>query len=77
MPIYEYKCKKCGIIEVMQKITEEPLAVCPKCGQPVKKMIGHNVGILFKGSGFYTTDHRSEDYKSKAKEDKGDKAAGL
>ncbi len=67
MPIYEYKCPKCGVVEVTQKVTDEPLKTCPNCGEPVKKLIAHSVGIVFKGSGFYTTDHRSEDYKSKAK----------
>jgi len=76
MPIYEYKCPKCGIVEVMQKVDDEPLKDCPNCGEPVKKLISHSVGILFKGPGFYATDNRSEDYKNKAKEDKADKAAG-
>lgn len=77
MPIYEYKCEKCGTFEVMQSIKEEPLTTCPKCGGPVKKLIGTGVGIIFKGSGFYTTDHRSNEYKEKAKEDSGEsKAAG-
>ena len=82
MPIYEYRCPKCGIVEAMQRVTDEPLKTCPNCGEPVKKAISH-VGILFKGSGFYATENRSEDYKSKAKEDKSkakedksDKAAG-
>lgn len=70
MPIYEYKCPKCGTFEVMRKITDEPLQTCPTCGEPVKKMISHSVGIIFKGSGFYATDHRSDGYKSKAKEEK-------
>jgi putative FmdB family regulatory protein len=77
MPIYEYKCPKCGIVEAVQKVTDEPLRTCPKCGEPLKKVISHGVGIVFKGPGFYTTDNRSEDYKSKAKEGKTDKAAGI
>jgi putative FmdB family regulatory protein len=59
MPVYEYKCPKCGVFEVTRKITEEPLKTCPKCGEPVKKLISHNVGIIFKGPGFYVTDNRS------------------
>ncbi len=70
MPIYEYKCSKCGTFETVQKITDEPLKVCPTCGQPVKKLIGHNVGIIFKGSGFYITDHRSAEYKAKEQAEK-------
>ncbi len=68
MPIYEYKCPKCGVFEVTQRITEEPLTVCPNCGAKVKKLISHGVGIVFKGPGFYCTDNRSESDKSKAKE---------
>ncbi|HHW18846.1 MAG TPA: zinc ribbon domain-containing protein [Firmicutes bacterium] len=75
MPIYEYKCAKCGVFETMQKITDEPLKTCPKCGGPVTKLISHNVGIIFKGTGFYTTDNRSNEYKEKAKEDKGESKA--
>lgn len=70
MPIYEYKCENCGVIEVMQKITDDPLTTCPNCQGPVKKLISHSVGILFKGPGFYVTDNRKSDYKEKAKEDK-------
>ncbi len=72
MPVYEYRCGKCGVFETEQKITDEPLKQCPKCGSPVKKLIGRNIGIIFKGSGFYTTDHRSADYKAKEQaENKG------
>lgn len=68
MPIYEYKCPKCGVFEVTRKITDEPLQTCPNCGEPVKKMISHNVGIIFKGPGFYVTDNRrSSDSASKEK----------
>ncbi len=69
MPTYEYKCAKCGTFEVNQKITDEPLETCPVCGKVVKKLVSRGVGIIFKGSGFYITDHRNEDYKAKAKED--------
>ena len=55
MPIYEYTCPVCGKFEKMQKITAEPLAVCPDCGSEVQRVIGP-VGIHFKGSGFYSTD---------------------
>jgi len=72
MPIYEYKCEKCGTFEIMQNIKDQPLTTCPKCGGPVRKLISHGVGIIFKGSGFYTTDHRSKEYKEKAKEEKGE-----
>lgn len=57
MPTYEYKCGKCGKFEEFQSITAKPLESCPVCGEPVARMVGRNVSILFKGSGFYSTDY--------------------
>ena len=58
MPLYDYKCGKCGhVFEVMQKITEEPLKFCPQCKGPIRRLISAS-GIIFKGSGFHTTDYR-------------------
>jgi putative FmdB family regulatory protein len=59
MPIYDYRCEKCGAFEVKQRITEDALTVCPTCGSEVHRIISKNVGIVFKGPGFYCTDHRS------------------
>ena len=59
MPTYEYRCGQCGCFQTTQRITEPALTVCPTCGQPVQRLISRNVGIIFKGSGFYCTDHRS------------------
>jgi putative FmdB family regulatory protein len=56
MPIYEYRCHNCGIFDKMQKASENPLTSCPVCQDPVERIIGHNVGIQFKGAGFYSTD---------------------
>lgn len=56
MPIYDYKCEKCGKFEKMQKISEPALQVCPVCGGAVTRLISKNVGVVFKGSGFYKTD---------------------
>ena len=78
MPTYEYECKKCGHqFEVMQSIKDEPLKTCPKAECPegtgrgrVQRLIGSGGGLLFKGSGFYITDYRSEGYKKAAKADK-------
>lgn len=56
MPIYDYKCEQCGGFEKMQRITEPALTECPTCGGKVQRVISKNVGIVFKGSGFYTTD---------------------
>lgn len=75
MPIYEYKCVNCGVFEVMQRITEDPLKTCPKCGGAVSRLIAHNVAVIYRGSGFYTTDNRSKEYRERAKEDKGEAKA--
>lgn len=59
MPTYEYRCKSCGHqLEVQQAFTDEPLSDCPECQGPLRKVYG-NVGISFKGSGFYKNDARS------------------
>lgn len=59
MPTYEYECTSCGQhVEVFQRITEEPLTTCGACGGPLRKVF-HPAGIVFKGSGFYSTDNRS------------------
>ncbi len=71
MPTYEYECNNCGYkFEAFQSIKADPLTKCPKCGGEVVRLISKNVGLIFKGSGFYITDYRSEDYKRKAKEEK-------
>jgi putative FmdB family regulatory protein len=58
MPTYEYRCKDCGHeFEAVQAFTDDPITECPTCGGTVKKRFG-NVGISFKGSGFYKTDTR-------------------
>lgn len=78
MPTYEYVCSKCGHeFEKFQSIAEKPLTVCPKelCAKKkwgrgeVKKKISAGAGLIFKGSGFYITDYRSEKYKEAAKKD--------
>ncbi|MGE5557772.1 MAG: FmdB family zinc ribbon protein [Bacillota bacterium] len=80
MPTYEYHCPQCGKFEYFQSITAEPLVRCPRCSSTVKKLISANGNIVFKGSGFYTTDYgRSKDYRDKVKsekpENKGEKAS--
>ncbi len=70
MPTYEYLCCDCGEkFEIFQKITDEPIKKCSKCGGKVKKLISLGGGVIYKGSGFYTTEYRSEEYKRKAKEE--------
>jgi putative FmdB family regulatory protein len=78
MPTYEYVCEKCQHqFEVFQSMKDEPLTVCPKdkCPQKrwgkgkVRRLLGSGAGLIFKGSGFYITDYRSESYKAAAKKE--------
>src|SRR6266536_3091822 len=75
MPTYEYSCQKCGQnFEAFQSMRDEPFRECPKelCRLPkwghgkVKRLLGTGAGLIFKGSGFYTTDYRSDSYKDAA-----------
>lgn len=71
MPTYEYKCLACDTqFEKFQGITAPPIEECPECGGKVKRLIGAGAGLIFKGSGFYITDYRSEGYKESAKKEK-------
>ena len=72
MPTYDYQCNACEhTFEKFQSITARPIRKCPKCGKrTVKRLIGTGAGIIFKGSGFYQTDYRSEAYKKAAAKDK-------
>jgi putative FmdB family regulatory protein len=60
MPTYEYECRQCRHkFELFQSITEEPVKRCPKCGKnAARRLFGGGLGIIFKGSGFYTTDYK-------------------
>jgi putative FmdB family regulatory protein len=78
MPNYDYLCEKCNqTFEFFQSMKDEPLKICPQsacCKKTwgkgaVKRQIGTGAGLIFKGSGFYITDYRSESYKSGAKSD--------
>lgn len=84
MPTYEYLCQKCGKeFEQFQSMTDQPLTVCPKeaCGMKkwgkgkVKRLLSAGSGLIFKGSGFYITDYRSDSYKAAAKKDTGGSAS--
>lgn len=78
MPTYEYSCEKCGKnFEAFQSMRDEAYQTCPKelCQQKrwgkgkVKRLLGTGAGLIFKGSGFYTTDYRSKSYQEAAKKD--------
>jgi putative FmdB family regulatory protein len=78
MPTYEYACEKCGQnFDAFQSMRDEPFRECPPelCRQAkwghgkVKRLLGTGAGIIFKGSGFYSTDYRSSSYKEGAKKD--------
>lgn len=78
MPTYEYRCKACGHgWERFQSMTAAPEKVCPKCGKrQAERLIGIGAAVVFKGSGFYQTDYRSESYKKAAAADKPGGAGG-
>jgi putative FmdB family regulatory protein len=71
MPTYEYECEACEHgFEEFQSMSEPPLTKCPKCGKKkLRRLFGTGAAVLFKGSGFYETDYRSESYKKAAKAD--------
>jgi putative FmdB family regulatory protein len=71
MPTYEYQCKNCDhLFEEFQSITAKPLKKCPECKKmKLQRLIGGGAGLIFKGSGFYITDYRSDSYKAAAKKD--------
>jgi len=70
MPTYHYRCTKCAFeFEEFQKMTDEPLTSCPKCGGKPERLISGGAGLIFKGNGFYITDNRSAGYKKDAKND--------
>jgi len=76
MPTYEYECKNCShSFEKFQNMTDDTLKKCPECKKnSLKRLIGTGAGIIFKGSGFYETDYRSESYNKDKKKDTEPKA---
>lgn len=85
MPTYDYECEACGhSLEVFQGINDPAMKKCPECGKnKLKRLFGTGAAIVFKGSGFYQTDYRSEGYKKAAaaetksqSSDKGESKAG-
>ncbi len=74
MPVYTYQCESCGVrFERLQGFNDQPLTRCPECNKKALRKVYTPVGIVFKGSGFYATDHRSAsgnfDRRSKASEE--------
>jgi putative FmdB family regulatory protein len=72
MPTYEYLCNACDhSFELFQSIKAPSVRKCPECGKlKVKRLIGIGAGVIFKGSGFYQTDYRSDSYRKAAEKDK-------
>jgi putative FmdB family regulatory protein len=71
MPTYDYQCPKGHRFEAVQKMSDKPVATCPKCRARARRVISGGGGFLLKGEGFYKTDYRSEDYKKKASAESG------
>jgi putative FmdB family regulatory protein len=72
MPTYDYLCDECGHkFELFQAITEDKKRKCPECGKmKLRRLFGTGAAVVFKGSGFYQTDYRSESYKKGAEKEK-------
>lgn len=71
MPTYEYRCANGHLFELFQRISEDPVDTCPQCGAPAERLLSAGAGLLFKGSGFYITDYRSDSYKKAAEKESG------
>src|SRR6188508_626010 len=72
MPTYDYECDACGhTFELFQSISEPVQKKCPECGKlKLRRLFGTGAAVVFKGSGFYQTDYRSDSYKKGAEKDK-------
>ncbi|KAB2845566.1 MAG: zinc ribbon domain-containing protein [Melioribacteraceae bacterium] len=67
MPNYDYQCISCGFtFEEFQKMTDEPLKICPECNGTLKRLIGTGLGPIFKGTGFYQTDYKNSSMKKES-----------
>jgi putative FmdB family regulatory protein len=76
MPTYEYRCAKGHHFELFQRISEPPVESCPECGAKAERLLSAGGGVIFKGSGFYITDYRSDTYKKAAQAEGGSKSEG-
>ena len=71
MPTYDYRCTKCGHrFELFHSISDDKLKRCPRCKGRAVRVPSGGAGLLFKGSGFYTTDYRSKSYRERARQEK-------
>lgn len=71
MPTYEYKCANGHHFEQFQRISEDPIDKCPTCGAAAERLLSAGAGLIFKGSGFYITDYRSDSYKKASQAETG------
>ncbi len=71
MPTYEYRCANGHVFEQFQRMSEDPIDTCPQCGAPAERLLSSGAGLLFKGSGFYITDYRSDSYRKAAEKESG------
>jgi putative FmdB family regulatory protein len=76
MPTYEYRCPQGHDFELFQRMSDEPIAECPICGQTAKRLLSAGAGLLFKGEGFYITDSRPESYRKEASAEKKAESPG-
>jgi putative FmdB family regulatory protein len=76
MPTYDYVCENCGHkFELFQAMKDDPIKKCPECKKPkLRRLFGTGAALMFKGSGFYTTDYRSDSYKKAAAADSSSKS---
>lgn len=72
MPTYEYRCSAGHQFEQFQRMNEAPIERCPTCGAPAERLLSAGAGLLFKGSGFYITDNRSDSYRKAAEAEKAE-----
>ena len=76
MPTYEYECAKCKHrFEEFQRISDKPLAMCPRCGGVLNRVISGGAGLIFKGSGFYVTDYKKKNLPKEESKPKPDRPA--